>query len=73
MESSPPARRVTSAVLDPHPVPLVPLRIFRSRTLAGADALPILIGTIAIGVPFVLTLYTQQRTDSYHPRRLRRR
>jgi hypothetical protein len=27
-----------------HPAPLVPLRIFRSRTLASADALTILIG-----------------------------
>jgi MFS family permease len=32
-----------------HPAPLVPLRIFRSRTLAGADALAILIGTVAVG------------------------
>jgi MFS family permease len=43
-----------------HPAPLVPLRIFRSRTLAGADALTILIGTVAAGMPFVLTLYAQQ-------------
>jgi predicted MFS family arabinose efflux permease len=39
---------------------LVPLRIFRSRTLAGADALTVLLGTVAVGVPFVLTLYAQQ-------------
>ena len=43
-----------------HPAPLVPLRIFRSRTLARADALTILIGTVAVGMPFVLTLYAQQ-------------
>ena len=43
-----------------HPAPLVPLRIFRSRTLAGADALTILIGTVAVGMPFALTLYAQQ-------------
>ena len=43
-----------------HPAPLVPLRIFCSRTLAGADALTILIGTVAVGMPFVLTLYAQQ-------------
>jgi hypothetical protein len=43
-----------------HPAPLVPLRIFRSRTLAGADALTILIGTVAAGMPFVLTLYARQ-------------
>ena len=43
-----------------HRAPLVPLRIFRSRTLAGADALTILIGAVAVGMPFVLTLYAQQ-------------
>jgi EmrB/QacA subfamily drug resistance transporter len=43
-----------------HPAPLVPLRIFRSRTLAAADALTILIGTVAVGTPLVLTLYAQQ-------------
>jgi len=43
-----------------HPVPLVPLRIFRSRTLAGADALTVLIGAVGVGMPFVLTLYAQQ-------------
>jgi EmrB/QacA subfamily drug resistance transporter len=43
-----------------HPAPLVPLRIFRSRTLAGANALTVLIGTVAVGMPFVLTLYAQQ-------------
>jgi MFS family permease len=36
-----------------HPAPLVPLRIFSSRTLAGADALTVLIGTVAVGMPFV--------------------
>ena len=43
-----------------HRAPLVPLRIFRSRTLAAADALTVLIGTVAVGMPFVLTLYAQQ-------------
>jgi len=43
-----------------HHAPLVPLRIFRSRTLASADAVTVLIGTVAVGVPFVLTLYAQQ-------------
>jgi EmrB/QacA subfamily drug resistance transporter len=43
-----------------HPAPLVPLGIFRSRTLAGADALTVLLGTVAVGVPLVLTLYAQQ-------------
>ena len=43
-----------------HQAPLVPLRIFRSRTLAAADALTVLIGAVAVGMPFVLTLYAQQ-------------
>jgi MFS family permease len=43
-----------------HHAPLVPLRILRSRTLAGADAVTVLIGTVAVGMPFVLTLYAQQ-------------
>jgi EmrB/QacA subfamily drug resistance transporter len=43
-----------------HRAPLVPLRIFRSRTLASADALTVLIGSVAVGMPFVLTLYAQQ-------------
>jgi MFS family permease len=43
-----------------HSAPLVPLRILRSRTLAGADALTVLIGAVAVGMPFVLTLYAQQ-------------
>jgi len=38
----------------------VPLRIFRSRTLVGADTVTVLIGTVAVGMPFVLTLYVQQ-------------
>jgi EmrB/QacA subfamily drug resistance transporter len=43
-----------------HRAPLVPLRIFRSRTLAGADALTVLVGAVAVSVPFVLTLFAQQ-------------
>ena len=43
-----------------HRAPLVPLRILRSRTLAGANAVTVLIGTVAVGVPFVLTLYAQR-------------
>src|SRR5262249_39416880 len=43
-----------------HPAPLVPLRIFRSRTLATADALTVLLGTVAVGMPVVLTLYAQR-------------
>ena len=40
--------------------PLVPLRILRSRTLAAADAVMVLVGAVAVGVPFLLTLYAQQ-------------
>jgi MFS family permease len=43
-----------------HHAPLVPLRIFRLRTLAGANAVTVLIGTVAVGMPFVLTVYAQQ-------------
>ncbi len=43
-----------------HPAPLVPLHIFRSRTIVGANAVMILFATVAFGVPFILTLYAQQ-------------
>jgi EmrB/QacA subfamily drug resistance transporter len=43
-----------------HAAPLVPLRVLRSRTLVGANAVMLLIGTLAVGMPFVLTLYAQQ-------------
>ena len=43
-----------------HPAPLVPLRFLRSRTLVGANAVMLLIGTLAVAMPFVLTLYAQQ-------------
>jgi EmrB/QacA subfamily drug resistance transporter len=43
-----------------HRAPLVPLRILRSRTLVGANALTVLIGAVAVGMPFVLTLYAQR-------------
>ncbi len=43
-----------------HHAPLVPLSILRSRTLAAANAVTVLIGTVAVGMPFVLTLYAQQ-------------
>ena len=42
-----------------HPAPLVPLRFLRRRTLAGANAVMLLFGTVAFGMPFVLTLYAQ--------------
>jgi EmrB/QacA subfamily drug resistance transporter len=43
-----------------HPAPLVPLRVLRSRTLAGANLVMLLFGTVAFGMPFILTLYAQQ-------------
>jgi EmrB/QacA subfamily drug resistance transporter len=43
-----------------HRAPLVPLRFLRSRTLVGANAVMLLVATLAYGVPFVLTLYAQQ-------------
>jgi EmrB/QacA subfamily drug resistance transporter len=43
-----------------HSAPLVPLRFLRSRTLFGANAVMLVNGTLAVGMPFVLTLYAQQ-------------
>ena len=43
-----------------HAAPLVPLRFLRSRTLVGANLVMLLFGTVAFGMPFILTLYAQQ-------------
>jgi EmrB/QacA subfamily drug resistance transporter len=43
-----------------HRAPLVPLRTLGSRTLVGANAVMVLVGAVAVGMPFVLTLYAQQ-------------
>jgi EmrB/QacA subfamily drug resistance transporter len=43
-----------------HPSPLVPLRIFRSRTIVGANAVMLVFGTLPYGLGFILTLYAQQ-------------
>jgi EmrB/QacA subfamily drug resistance transporter len=43
-----------------HPAPLVPLRFLCSRTLVGANLVMLLTGTVAVAMPFVLTLYAQQ-------------
>jgi EmrB/QacA subfamily drug resistance transporter len=43
-----------------HRAPLVPLRFMRSRTLAGANAVMLFVGAVAVAMPFVLTLYAQQ-------------
>src|SRR5262249_16380941 len=43
-----------------HPAPLFPLRGFRSRTIAGANAVMPVFGTLPYGLGFILTLYAQQ-------------
>jgi EmrB/QacA subfamily drug resistance transporter len=43
-----------------HQAPLVPLRIFRSRTLVGGNLVMLVFGTLGFGMPFILTLYAQQ-------------
>jgi EmrB/QacA subfamily drug resistance transporter len=43
-----------------HPAPLVPLRMLRSRTLVGANAVMLLFATVGSGMPFIVTLYAQQ-------------
>ncbi len=43
-----------------HPAPLVPLRFLRSRTIVGANLVMLAFGTLAFGMPFILTLYAQQ-------------
>ena len=43
-----------------HRAPLVPMRIFRSRTLVGANSVMLFFGAVVYGMPFILTLYTQQ-------------
>src|SRR3954447_14508866 len=41
------------------PAPLLPLRIFRSRTLTGANAAMAIVGAVAFSEFFILTLYLQ--------------
>jgi EmrB/QacA subfamily drug resistance transporter len=43
-----------------HPQPLVPFRIFRTKTLAGANIAGFLLGAVIFANFFVLTLYVQQ-------------
>jgi EmrB/QacA subfamily drug resistance transporter len=43
-----------------HRAPLVPLRFTRSRTRVAANAVMLLVAALAVGIPFVLTLYAQQ-------------
>jgi len=49
-----------AAIESRHPAPLVPLRILRSRTVVGANAVMLLFATVAFGMPFILTLYAQE-------------
>ena len=42
------------------PAPLLPLRIFRLRTLAAANATMLMVGTAAFGQFFIMTLYLQE-------------
>jgi EmrB/QacA subfamily drug resistance transporter len=51
---------IFAAIESRHPAPLVPLRILRSRTLVGANAVMLLFATVGFGMPFILTLYAQQ-------------
>jgi EmrB/QacA subfamily drug resistance transporter len=42
------------------PAPLLPLRIFRLRTLSAANATMLMIGSVAFGQFFLMTLYLQE-------------
>jgi EmrB/QacA subfamily drug resistance transporter len=42
------------------PAPLAPLRVFRSRALVGGNLVLLALGTMAFGVPFILTQYAQE-------------
>ena len=48
------------AVESRHPAPMVPFRIFQSRTLTGANVVGFLLGAVVYSNFFVLTLYVQQ-------------
>jgi EmrB/QacA subfamily drug resistance transporter len=43
-----------------HRAPLMPLRLLRSRTLVGANAVMLLFGALGSGLTFILTQYAQQ-------------
>src|SRR6266545_3519173 len=43
-----------------HPAPMVPFRIFRTKTLAGANVAGILLGAVVYANFFLLTLYVPQ-------------
>src|SRR5262245_30942753 len=55
------ALSVAFAVIESrHAAPLVPLRFLRSRTVVGANSVMLVFGTVAFGMPFMLTLYAQE-------------
>jgi EmrB/QacA subfamily drug resistance transporter len=43
--------------------PLAPLGVFRSRSLVGGNLVLLALGTMAFGVPFILTQYAQEVLD----------
>ncbi len=51
---------VFAAIESRHPAPIVPFRIFRTKTLAGANAAGFLLGAVVFSNFFLLTLYVQQ-------------
>jgi EmrB/QacA subfamily drug resistance transporter len=51
---------IFAAIESRHPAPLMPLRLLRSRTLVGANAVMLLFGAVGFGMPFILTLHAQQ-------------
>jgi EmrB/QacA subfamily drug resistance transporter len=51
---------IFAAIESRHRAPLVPLRILRSRTLAGANGVMLVFGAVGFGMPFVVTQYAQQ-------------
>jgi EmrB/QacA subfamily drug resistance transporter len=49
-----------AAIESRHQAPLVPPRIFRSRTIVGANAVMLIFGMLPYALGFILTLYAQQ-------------
>jgi predicted MFS family arabinose efflux permease len=49
-----------AAVESRHPAPLLPLRLLRSRTLVGGNAVMLLFAAAGFGMPFIVTQYAQQ-------------
>src|SRR5918999_172288 len=51
---------IFAAIESRHPAPLLPLRLLRSRTLVGANAVMLLFAALGFGMPFIVTQYAQQ-------------